>query len=81
MTTGMPEPPDDSIPEVARSAQARRQQELLEREDDVVQHLTVAKLGPLPARRQAGQDRAGVARGTAPAAYPPVQLSSGVGGR
>jgi hypothetical protein len=43
MTTGMPQSPDDSIPEVALCDLARRQQELLEREDDVVQHLTIAK--------------------------------------
>jgi hypothetical protein len=43
MTTRIPHSPDDSIPEVAPYDRARRQQELLEREDDVVQHLTIAK--------------------------------------
>jgi hypothetical protein len=43
MTTGIPQSPDDSIPDIAPYDRTRRQQELLEREDDVVQHLTVAK--------------------------------------
>jgi hypothetical protein len=43
MTTGIPQPPDDQVPDAAPSDLARRRQELLEREDDVVQHLTVAK--------------------------------------
>jgi hypothetical protein len=43
MTTGISQSPDDSIPDIALYDRARRQQELLEREDDVVQHLTVAK--------------------------------------
>jgi hypothetical protein len=43
MTTGIPQIPDDSIPDIAPYDRARRKQELLEREDDVVQHLTIAK--------------------------------------
>jgi hypothetical protein len=43
MTTGISQSPDDSIPDLAPYDRGRRQQELLEREDDVVQHLTVAK--------------------------------------
>jgi hypothetical protein len=43
MSTGIPQSPDDSIPDIAPHDRARRRQELLEREDDVVQHLTVAK--------------------------------------
>jgi hypothetical protein len=38
MSSGTPQPSDDPDPDVAR-----RQREMLEREDDVVQHLTVAK--------------------------------------
>jgi hypothetical protein len=38
MTSGIPQPPDE-----ADRAVARRQQELLERGDDVVQQLTAAK--------------------------------------
>jgi hypothetical protein len=43
MTSGIPQPPDDPGAEVADSDITRREQELLEREDDVVQQLTVAK--------------------------------------
>jgi hypothetical protein len=43
MTSGTPQPPDDTAGNIARADATRKQQELLEREDDVVQHLTVAK--------------------------------------
>jgi hypothetical protein len=43
MTPGISQPPDDSGGDVAPVAVASPQQERLQREDDVVQHLTIAK--------------------------------------